>query len=104
MCAADWPRVLDYARDLSPGARCHTVLLRPKQIRLSTMSTIELVDPELRDALALWPQVPLSAETLMRRRADALALLSSVPKPDLSDIATSEISSRVRLVQNQSGF
>jgi acetyl esterase/lipase len=55
------------------------------------MSTIELVDPELRDALALWPQVPLSAETLMRRRADALALLSSVPKPDLSDIATSEI-------------
>ncbi len=28
------------------------------------MSTIELVDPELRDALALWPQVSLSAETL----------------------------------------
>ena len=34
------------------------------------MSTIELVDPELRDALAL---------------------LSSVPKPDLPDIATGEI-------------
>ena len=55
------------------------------------MSTIELADPELRDALALWPQVPLTAETLTRRRADALALLSSVPKPDLPDIATSEI-------------
>ena len=55
------------------------------------MSTIELVDPELRDALALWPQVPLTAETLTRRRADALALLSAVPTPDLPDIATGEI-------------
>jgi acetyl esterase/lipase len=55
------------------------------------MSTIQLVDPELREALALWPQVPLSAETLMRRRADALALLSSVPTPDLPDIAAGEI-------------
>ena len=55
------------------------------------MSTIKLVDPELRDALALWPQVSLTAETLTRRRADALALLSSVPTPDLPDIATSEI-------------
>ena len=26
------------------------------------MSTIELVDPELRDALALWPQVPLTVD------------------------------------------
>ena len=42
------------------------------------MSTIELVDPELRDALVLAPQVPLTAETLTGRRADALALLSSV--------------------------
>ena len=55
------------------------------------MSTIELVDPELRDALALSPQVPLTAETLTRRRADVLALASSVPKPDLPDIATGEI-------------
>src|SRR3954447_17468341 len=55
------------------------------------MSTIELVDPELRNALALWPQVVLTAETLARRRADALALLSSVPTPDLPDIATDEI-------------
>src|SRR4051812_5014765 len=55
------------------------------------MSTIELVDPELRDALALWPQVSLTAETLTRRRADALALLRSVPTPDLPDIATGEI-------------
>jgi acetyl esterase/lipase len=55
------------------------------------MSTIELVDPELRDALALWPQVSLTAETLTRRRADARALLSAVPTPDLPDIATGEI-------------
>ena len=55
------------------------------------MSTIELVDPELLEALALWPQVPLTAETLTRRRADALALLSSALKPDLPDIATDEI-------------
>ncbi|MGD9615715.1 MAG: hypothetical protein AB7H90_14080 [Alphaproteobacteria bacterium] len=55
------------------------------------MSTIELVDPELRDALALAPQGPLTAETLPRRRADARALLSFVPIPDLPDIATGEI-------------
>src|SRR5262249_18777015 len=63
----------------------------PQRTQLPTMSTIELVDPELRDALALWPQVSLTAETLTRRRADALALLSSVPTPDLPDIATGEI-------------
>ena len=77
--------------DLSPGRRCHTVLLCLKRIRLPTMSTIELVDPELREALALWPQVPLTAETLTRRRADALALLGSALKPDLPNVATSEI-------------
>ena len=54
------------------------------------MSTIELVDPDLRE-LALSPQVPLTAETLTRRRTDALALLTSVPKPDLPDVATGEI-------------
>jgi acetyl esterase/lipase len=55
------------------------------------MSTIDRVDPELRDALALMPQVPLTAETLSRRRADALALLRAVPVPDLPDITTGEI-------------
>jgi acetyl esterase/lipase len=55
------------------------------------MSTIELVDPEFRDALASWPQVPLTAETLTRRRADLLALPNAVPKPDLPDIVTGEI-------------
>jgi hypothetical protein len=49
-------------------------LLRPKRTRRPTMSTIELVDPELREALALWPQVSLTAETLTWRRANALAL------------------------------
>jgi hypothetical protein len=51
------------------------------------MSTIELVYPDLRE-LALSPQVPLTAETLTRRRTDALASLNSVPKPDPPDIAT----------------
>src|SRR3974377_300715 len=78
--------ICEIQADLWPGSCCHTVLPRPKRTRLPTMSTIELVDPELRDALALWPQVSLTAETLTRRRADALALLSSVPTPDLPDI------------------
>src|SRR4051794_24547950 len=55
------------------------------------MNTIELVDPELRDALALPAQLPLTAGTLARRRVDALALLGSVPIPDLPDIETGEI-------------
>ena len=55
------------------------------------MSTIELVDPELRDALALWPQLPLTADTLVQRRANALELIAAVPKLNLPDIATDEI-------------
>jgi len=55
------------------------------------MSTIELVDPELRDALAQWPVVPLSAETLAQRRAAALAGLDTTPTPHLPDIAAEEI-------------
>src|SRR5713101_4720716 len=51
------------------------VLLGHKLMRLPFMSTIELVDPELRDALALGPQLPLTAESLMRRRANALELI-----------------------------
>jgi hypothetical protein len=43
------------------------------------MSTIELVDPELRDALAQGPLLPpLTAETLRQRRASALALVAAV--------------------------
>ena len=67
------------------------VLLGHKLMRLPLMSTIELVDPELRDALALGPQLPLTAESLMRRRANALELIGAVPKPNLPDIATDEI-------------
>ena len=55
------------------------------------MSTIELVDPELRDALALWPQQPLTANTLTQRRADLLKVIASALKPDLPDIAADEI-------------
>jgi acetyl esterase/lipase len=55
-----------------------------------SMSTIELVDPELRDALAQ-QLPPLTAESLTQRRASALELAGAVPKPDLPDIATDEI-------------
>src|SRR6516162_237 len=54
------------------------------------MSTIELVDPELRDALAL-QLAPLTAESLTQRRANALELAEAVPKPNLPDIAAAEI-------------
>jgi acetyl esterase/lipase len=54
------------------------------------MSTIELVDAELRDALA--QQLPtLTAETLKQRRANMLEQASAEPKPNLPDIATDEI-------------
>jgi triacylglycerol lipase len=53
------------------------------------MSTIELVDPELRSALA--EQLPLTAETLTQRRANMLELAGAAPKPNLPDIATDEI-------------
>ena len=55
------------------------------------MSTIEFVDPELREALAQWPLLPLTAESLTRRRADALELLGTDPKPNPPDITTGEI-------------
>ena len=55
------------------------------------MSTIDLVDPELREALAQWTLPPLTSDSLTRRRADALELLAAVPKPNLPDIATGEI-------------
>jgi triacylglycerol lipase len=55
------------------------------------MSTIELVDPELRDALALWPVEPLTADSLTRRRATLLKVIGAVPKPDLPDITADEI-------------
>jgi acetyl esterase/lipase len=60
-------------------------------MRLPSMSTIELVDSELRDALTLWPQLPLAAETLMRRRAAALSIIDATPKPHLPDIIADEI-------------
>jgi acetyl esterase/lipase len=55
------------------------------------MSTIELVDPELRDTLALWPVEPLTAGSLAQRRANLLKVIGAVPKPDLPDIAAAEI-------------
>ena len=55
------------------------------------MSTLELVDPELRDALALWPRLPLNANSLTQRRADLLKVRGAVPQPDLPDITVGEI-------------
>jgi len=55
------------------------------------MSTINLVDPELRNALALWIPVPLTADSLAQRRTDSLTVAGAEPKPDLTDIATDEI-------------
>src|SRR5271155_1403365 len=57
LCAPPRSSICGVAADLSPGIRCNTVLLHPERTLLPTMSTIELVDPELRDALVLWPQV-----------------------------------------------
>jgi hypothetical protein len=54
------------------------------------MSTIGLVDPELRDALALWPLQPLTADSLTQRRASLLKVIGVVPKPDLPDITADE--------------
>src|ERR1700704_1126176 len=76
--------------DLSPSSCCLIVLLGHKPARLPSMSTIELVDPELRDALAQ-QLPPLTAESLTQRRTNALELAGAVPKPNLPDIATDEI-------------
>ncbi len=54
------------------------------------MSTLHLVDPELRDALV--PTLPLTTETLAQRRAESLKAAAAIPRPDLTDIATDEIS------------
>ena len=55
------------------------------------MSTIEFVDPELRDALALWPLQPLTADTLTQRRSDLVKVIGAVPQPDLPDITADEV-------------
>ena len=55
------------------------------------MSTIELVDPELRDALALWPQLPLTAEFSDATPRQFAQGHGAVPKPDLPDITVGEI-------------
>jgi acetyl esterase/lipase len=64
---------------------------RLERTQLTSMSTIELVDPELRDALALWPLQPLTADTLTERRANLLKVIGAVAKPDLPDITADEI-------------
>jgi acetyl esterase/lipase len=76
---------------LSPGNYCISVLFPIKRTQLTFMSTIDLVDPELRDALALWPFLALTADSLTQRRADLLKALEGVPAPDLPDVAAAEI-------------
>src|SRR5712671_2591983 len=61
------------------------------------MSTIELVDPELRDALAQ-QLPPLTAESLTQRRANALELAGAMPKPNLPDNLTAEVHVECALV------
>ena len=55
------------------------------------MSTIELVDPELQDVLALWPQQPLTVDFLDAAPCRLAQGRRVVPKPDLPDIAADEI-------------
>jgi len=75
---------------LSQSSSCLTVSFNLERTHLTAMSTIELVDPELRDALALWPVQPLTADSLTERRANLLKM-AAVPKPDLPDITAGEI-------------
>src|SRR5260370_19354287 len=88
----DWART---GRNANPRALVAKQLLPyrfawPQTDAAPFMNTIELVDPELRDALAQ-PLPPLTAESLTQRRANALELAGAVPKPNLPDIATDEI-------------
>lgn len=55
------------------------------------MTTINLVDPELRDALALMSPLPLTSETLAQRRAEAFKAATAVPPPELPDITVGEV-------------
>jgi triacylglycerol lipase len=54
------------------------------------MRTFELVDPELRAALAISPTLALSSASLARRRAEMLEASDVVPRPDLPDLAVAE--------------
>ena len=67
------------------------------------MGTIELVDPELRDVLALWPVEPLTANSLTQRRASLLELMGTITKR-IWLISFHEIHVEVRLAQRQSAF
>jgi acetyl esterase/lipase len=55
------------------------------------MSTFELVDPELRDALTLWPLLPLTADSLIQRRGDLLKIIGTALRPTPPDVAADEI-------------
>ncbi len=88
--AADHSRML-----VNSGlSRSHSLPYRfaePRTVAADIMSTIELVDRELRDALALWPVEPLTADSLTQRRANLLKVIGAVPKRDLPDITADEI-------------
>ncbi len=55
------------------------------------MSTLRLVDPELRDALDQRPKLRLTAEALPKSRAFIVQTASAAPKPDTPDLDVSEI-------------
>src|SRR4051794_3624558 len=55
------------------------------------MNTIDLVDPELREALSLWPRTPLTATSLSERRANWQNVIAAASTPELPGIAADEI-------------
>lgn len=55
------------------------------------MSTLDLVDPELRAALDQRPKLRLTAEALQKSRAFILKAAEAAPKPDIQDLGVGEI-------------
>lgn len=55
------------------------------------MSTIDLVDPELREALDQRPKLRLTNEALQKSRAFILKAADAAPKPNIPDLDVAEI-------------
>ncbi len=55
------------------------------------MSTLDLVDPELREALDQRPKLRLTTETLQKSRAFILKAADAALKPDIPDLSVDEI-------------
>jgi acetyl esterase/lipase len=55
------------------------------------MSSLSLVDPELRDGLAAWPNLALDDDTLPAARSNLIAFIASAPTPPAPHTVVSEI-------------